>query len=302
VTRALVVGAGSIGTRHARVLSGLGHQVAVVSARESDEFERFAGIPEALSAFDPAYVVVATETARHAASVDELAGGGFHGMLLVEKPLSVPVAALAAFDRVGVGFNLRFHPVIARVAELLAATQVFTVEVYAGQHLSGWRPDRPLSDQYSASRARGGGVLRDLSHELDYLGRMLGGCRGAFARGGRLAEVTVDSDDAWGIVAEYERAPIVTVQLNYLDTTARRRIVATTASGTVEADVIAGIVRHGDRTEELAGERDDTYASMHRAMLEGSGTVATAAEATATEDVIAMIEASASEARWVAAS
>lgn len=301
MTKALVVGAGSIGTRHARVLSGLGHEIAVVSARPSDEFERFADIPEALERFAPEYAVVATETARHASSVGELADGGFDGMLLVEKPLSVPVAALAAFERVGVGFNLRFHPVIARVAELLAATEVYTVEVYAGQHLSEWRPGRPTSEQYSASQARGGGVLRDLSHELDYLGHMLGACRGAFARGGRLGEVTVDADDAWGIVAEYERAPIVTVQLNYLDTTARRRIVATTASGTIEADVIAGVVRHAGVAEELPSERDETYTRMHRAMLEGSGPVATAAEATATEEVIALIETSATEARWVSA-
>lgn len=300
MTKALVVGAGSIGTRHARVLTALGHDVAVVSSRPSDEFERFAGIPEALAAFGPAYVVVATETARHASSVGELADSGFHGMLLVEKPLSVPATALAAFDRVGVGFNLRFHPVIARVTELLAPTQVYTVEVYAGQHLSEWRPGRPTSEQYSAIRARGGGVLRDLSHELDYLGHMLGACHGAFARGGRLGEVTVDSDDAWGIVAQYERAPIVTVQLNYLDTTARRRIVATTASGTIEADVIAGVVRQGGVTEELPAERDETYTRMHRAMLEGSGPVTTAAEAAATEEVIALIETSAAEARWVA--
>jgi predicted dehydrogenase len=300
VTKALVVGAGSIGTRHARVLSALGHEVAVVSARPSDEFERFAGIPEALERFAPEYAVVATETARHASSVAELAEAGFRGMLLVEKPLAVPADELAAFERVGIGFNLRFHPVIARVAELLADREVYTVEVYAGQHLSEWRPGRPTAEQYSASRARGGGVLRDLSHELDYLGHMLGACRGAFARGGRLGEVTVDADDAWGIVAEYERAPIVTVQLNYLDTTARRRIVATTASGTVEADVIAGVVRHDGRAEELVSERDATYAGMHRALLEGSGSVTTVAEASATEAVIALLERSAAEARWVA--
>ena len=302
MTKALVVGAGSIGIRHARVLTALGHDVAIVSSRPSDEFQRFDGIPAALAEFDPAYVVVASETARHASSVDELAGAGFHGMLLVEKPLSVRAASLAAFDRVGVGFNLRFHPVIARVAELLAATEVYTVEVYAGQHLSDWRPGRPTADQYSANRARGGGVLRDLSHEFDYLGHMLGACRGAFARGGRLGDVTVDSDDAWGIVAEYERAPVVTAQLNYLDTRARRRIVATTASGTVEADVIAGTVRHGDSTEDLPSERDETYSRMHRAMLEGSGPVTTAAEAAATEDVIDLIERSAAGQRWLAMS
>lgn len=301
MTRALVVGAGSIGLRHAGVLADAGHEVALVTARDLEQ-QTYSEVDGAVDDFDPDYVVVATETAKHGATVASLRQSGYVGRLLVEKPLAVAEDELDGFSRVGVGYNLRFNPVIRRMAQMLEGRQLHTVEAYAGQQLSQWRPDRPTQEQYSASRARGGGVLRDLSHELDYLAWMLGPCRGVFARGGRLGAGTVDSDDAWGIVSEYSLAPIVTVQLNYLDTRSRRRIVVTTSSGTIEADVVAGVVRGPEGVEQLASERDASYAAMHAAMLSDTvDDVATPHDAVAVDAVIGMIELSNEERRWVSA-
>lgn len=297
--KSLVIGAGSIGTRHAAVLAGLGHDVAHVTARDDLDVPAYASVADAVAGFEPGYVVLATETARHAPGVAALAAAGFTGILLVEKPLAVPPGAFEGFRRVGVGFNLRFHPVILRLREILGGLDVFTVEAYAGQHLAGWRPGRPLSGQYSGSAARGGGVLRDLSHEFDYLRLLLGECTGVFARGGRISgEVTVDADDAWGIVASFERAPVSTIQLNYLDTRARRRLVINTSGGTIEADIIAGTLSHDGDVVSFDVERNATYEAMHHAML-GDGAVATIEDAAATDELIAMIERSALSEKWV---
>lgn len=299
MTVALVMGAGSIGSRHARVLGELGAEVVVVSSRSDLALPTFADVETAFSEREPDYVVVATETARHAASVAALHAVGYRGRLLIEKPLAVPEPDLTGFSGVGVGFNLRFHPVIQRLHAVLSAAAVHTVEVYAGQHLSDWRPDRPLGEQYSTSRARGGGVLRDLSHEFDYLAMILGPCTGVFGIGGRVADLTEDSDDAWAIVARYERAPVVSVQLNYLDTGGRRRIVANTSVGTVVADVVAGTLTVAGTTERFESDRDDTYRALHRAMLESSGAVASVADAAAVDRVIDQVERSAATGRWL---
>lgn len=302
MTRALIIGAGSIGIRHASVLSGLGHEVAFVTARNDLSEPRFATVAEAVTAFTPEYVVVSTETAAHGQSVASLSEAGFAGRLLIEKPLATDPAVLADFSHVGAGYNLRFHPALKRVAELLAGERVHTVEAYVGQHLSLWRPGRDARTQYSASRARGGGVLRDLAHEWDYLSTLFGPVRGLFARGGRVADVTEDSDDAWAIVTEFEHAPLATVQLNYLDTQVRRRLVVNFTGGTIEADLIAGTVRLNESTETFTVERDATYRAMHEAMLGSAAGVATAAEAARTDEVIALVERSASAGVWVEAS
>jgi len=301
LTKALIVGAGSIGTRHARVLTELGHDVAIVTARDDLAVRAFRDLREAVGSFDPSYVVIANETALHATAVQELSQCGYAATVLIEKPLAIDPDAFgpAPFARVGVGFNLRFHPVITRLAEVLAGQKVHTIEVYAGQDLASWRPGRKLADQYSTSRAQGGGVLRDLSHELDYLGWLFGECHGVFARGGRLTDVTRDSDDAWGIVARYERSPIATIQLNYLDTQKRRRIVVNSTAGTIEADLIAATLRINDSLEAFDVDSDTTYRELHKAMLNPGATVPTVPEALETDRVITMIEQSAAQATWI---
>ena len=299
MTRALVVGAGSIGSRHALVLGDLGHDVALVTSRTDVGGRTFPDVASAIDTFDPEYVVVATETARHSDAVGALAAAGYTRRLLVEKPLAVSASELDPFDAVGVAFNLRFHPVLARIAEVTASTTVYTAEAYVGQHLATWRPGRDVRATYSASKARGGGALRDLSHELDYLAWLLGGCEGLFALGGRVGDVTDDADDAWGILARYRRSPIVTLQLNYLDTHTRRRIVLNTSEGTIEGDLVAGTVRRDGEPEAFDTGRHVTYTAMHVAMLAGGVGVATVSEAETTDDLVLAIEKSAATGEWV---
>lgn len=303
MTRALVVGAGSIGLRHAEVLSRAGYEVALVSSRTDLDWPVFREITSALEEFAPSYVVIATQTSLHGPSVDRLAQSGFTGTVLIEKPLAVSpeTAKRLPFERVGVGFNLRFHPVIERLREVLADTTIHTVEAYAGQHLDTWRPSRSTRAQYSAVKSQGGGVLRDLSHELDYLRMLLGDCLGVFARGGRLGAVTEDSDDAWGVVADFDRAPVVTLQLNYLDTNTRRRLVINTSSGTIEADLVAGTLRVNDSVETFEVDRNSTYRALHTAMMQPDSAVATIEEALAVDATIEMIEKSAKEQKWITA-
>jgi len=302
VTRALVIGAGSIGVRHASVLRGLGTEVAMVTAREDLPGTRFASVDGAIAGFDPDYVVVSTETAAHSPAVVRLTRAGYRGPLMIEKPLATEPDLLGEFSRVGVGFNLRFHPVIRRLAELVRAERVYTVDASVGQHLSHWRPGREVRSQYSASRERGGGVLRDLSHEWDYLIMLFGDVRGLFARGGRIADVTEDSDDAWGIITEFERAPVATVQLNYLDTRGRRRIIVNCSGGTIEVDLVAGTLIIDGAIEKFTVERDDTYRAMHESMLGGGDRVTTVAEAHRIDRIIEMVEESAAQRAWVEAS
>jgi len=301
VTRALIIGAGSIGVRHASVLEELGLDVALVTARTDLAQRLFISVEQAIRAFDPQYVVVCTETAAHAGTARRLIDAGYRGRLLIEKPLATDPEELTAFSRVGAGFNLRFHPVLRRLVDVIAGERVHTVEAYVGQHLSLWRPDREARTQYSATRARGGGVLRDLAHEWDYLTMLFGAVRGLFARGGRVADVTEDSDDAWGIVAEFERAPVATVQLNYLDTQVRRRLVVNFSGGTIEADLVAGTVRVNNAVEHFVVERNATYRAMHESMLGTAEGVASVDEAFRTDRVIEMAEKSAASRRWVEA-
>ena len=302
--KALVIGYGSIGKRHARLLRDLGLNTAVVSRRTVYADAVFPAIAEAVAGWSPDYVVVASRTHEHRGDFAALAEGGFRGTVLMEKPLfdrggNVPVHE---FDQVFVAYNLRFHPVVGRFRELLDETTPYAVHAYVGQYLPDWRPDADYRRGYSAIKSQGGGVLRDLSHELDYLNWMLGGWTRMTALGGHISHLEIDSDDVFSVLFETRRCPVASLQMNYLDSALNRTIVALTDQGAIRADLVAGTVEFGGETQTFATERDDTYLAQHRAALAGGDdTLCTLDQGL---DVVAMIdaaEAAANDKKWVAA-
>jgi predicted dehydrogenase len=299
---ALVVGYGSIGQRHARVLEGLGQSVAIVSRRGSgDGRSVYTDLAGALAEKDFNYVVVADETARHVDSLKTLSAVHYCGSVLVEKPLFAWPAALPGhtFARSGVGYNLRFHPAIQALRESLHGRSVQLASFYVGQWLPDWRPGRDGQSSYSASRAAGGGVLRDLSHELDLATWLFGSWRHVAALGGRLGSITIDADDGWGILLACEKCPVINIQLNSLDRVPRRNITIQADGRTFYVDLIAGSLQIDGRVQNFDLEPDTTYAGMHRALLAGSGDVCSLAEGMSVVELVAAVERAAEGHRWI---
>lgn len=263
----IVVGQGSIGLRHAEVLRSLGHHVTSVSRRPGFDHVSLA---DALAALDPAadvpYVVIATETEHHLVSLDDVESAGFVGPLLIEKPLFHRASPRPPRDRTFVGYNLRFHPGLASVREFCRDAAPISVQIHAGQDIRTWRPGRDIQNTASAT-PRSGGVLRDLSHELDYILWILGPWRRVAAIGGVRTSLGLASDDVFHVMLEMESGVIVSLELNYLDAPARRTIHATSESGSLHADLIEGTVLDRGTTSHLHVERNDTYRLMHQAII-----------------------------------
>jgi len=287
--RAVVVGAGSIGLRHTRVLSSLGPEVEIVSRRDrptglDEHVPVHRSLNDALAAGSVDHVVVATETADHLRTLVELADAGFSGTVVVEKPLTDRPADVPPlpFRACVVGYQLRLHPAVLAARELMAGDSVLAVHAQVGQHLADWRPGRAVGDSASARVEDGGGVLRDLSHELDLVLWLAGDWSRVAAFGGRSGALGPDvaTDDRWGILLELAGGATATVHLDALDHVGQRRMTLVGQRTTVAIDLIAGMVRtagHGTaaRTVHAAPEvgesaRDALLADLHRAVLEGT--------------------------------
>jgi predicted dehydrogenase len=301
-TTALVVGMGSIGRRHARVLGELGLDVAVVSRHGAEGHRTYPSLDRGLAKAHPGYVIVANETAAHSATLSNLIEAGFPGLVLVEKPLFERPLPLAdhGFAALFVGYNLRFHPLLQEIARLVAGERVISAHVYVGQYLPEWRPDRDYRQTSSASRTAGGGVLRDLSHELDYLIWLFGSCRRLAALGGRFGELDINSDDVQGLLLAFERCPIVTAQLNYLDRQGARTLTLNTARTTIAADFRSGTLKIGGEEKRFDGSGDVTYLAQHRRALSNCHDgLCTAVEGAAVVELIAAAETAATTGHWV---
>lgn len=302
--KAAVIGYGSIGMRHARILKDMGHEVAVVSRREVGADRTFSTVIQAVDEWEPKYVVVASRTGEHLENVASLAATGYSGKVLIEKPLFDKVHEMPehGFSDTFVGYNMRFDPVVRRFRELMAETPPHAVHAHAGQRLSEMRPDADYREGYSADRNQGGGVLRDLSHELDYLNWILGGWQRLTATGGHYSQLEITSDDVFSILFETANCAAVSVHVNYLDNPPKREITALTDKGSIHADLIAGTIITRDGTEVFKTERDDTFIAQHQAVLDGDESViCTLEEGMEVMRMIEAAETAAAEKMWVAA-
>jgi predicted dehydrogenase len=301
MTKALVIGYGSIGRRHARILADLGCEVAVVSRRSLDDVTHFANVAEAIKNVRPDYAVVANETSAHLAVVDELATAGFCGKLLIEKPLGGAIPP-HDFALCAVAYNLRFHPALTELAVALANEKILAMQIYCGQYLPDWRPGADYRRSYSADATQGGGVLRDLSHELDYLLWLGGAWRRAAAIGGRFGDLEITSDDCWALLLELERCRCATVQINYLDRPGRRQIIVNTHAHSFAVDFNQAVLMRDGEVQRFTVDRDDTYRAQHRAMLAGdTSRLCSLADGEGVMKLIAASEKAARERAWAVA-
>ena len=288
---ALVIGQGSAGRRHARVLADIGLLVTTVSRRPN--VGGFTTIADALSAGASEYVVVTTETADHARVLDSLSPIARSAKVLVEKPLfgGCPDTSLSSFRDLRVGFPLRLHTGLRKLREEIANQTVVSAQIYCGQYLPDWRPDRDYHDTYSSDRAQGGGVLHDLSHELDYAIWLFGDWSRVNAIGGCHGDLDIKADDSWGVLASFEHCPIATLQINYLFRPLRRDCIVVTTKHSYELDFrTQTLSRDGtiiDR-DDLGG--DALTRRLHLSFLSGTDDLPDHLEASLVDDLIQHIE------------
>lgn len=264
---ALIVGYGSIGKRHADIVSSLKQSVFLVTQQKNTNYPSYSSVAHALMQNQFDYIVIANPTHLHAETLQDIVTSHFRGVLLVEKPLfSTPIL----FENIHhlsifVGYNLRFHPVLQRLNEILINEKIISFSAYVGQYLPTWRPHTDYRDCYSAKKNQGGGVLRDLSHELDYATWLCGDCLEVTALGGKWSELEIDSDDTYSILMRCEHAPAVAIHLDYLSRTNTRQVVIQTQKHTIFVDLVKNYLSIDDCEEKFPPT--DTYVKQHQAIL-----------------------------------
>lgn len=146
-------------------------------------------------------------------------------------------------------------------------------------------------------------MLRDLSHELDYLLWLCGPWRRVAALGGRFGGLDIDSDDTWGVLAELRGCPVASLQVNYLDRPGRRDVLVNTRDHTFHLDMVRGQLDRDGVVASYACDRDHTYAAQHQAVLAGDrSSLCSLEQGDAVMRLIVAAERAASTGCWVSAS
>ena len=184
INKVLIVGLGSIGNKHLNIVNRLLPDVALGIKRHkasklafSSNIKNFLSTREMLE-FQPNISILANPAPFHIETALRLAEINSH--IFIEKPLSVmtnQVSNLISICQMNnlilqVGYNLRFSLSLQKFKEIVGSGQLGAlqkIECRAGQYLPDWRPESDYRLGVSARKELGGGVLLELSHEIDYL-------------------------------------------------------------------------------------------------------------------------------------
>ena len=251
----LLVGYGSIGRRHYSILK----KIAKVDIVTSQNIPQKVDIKKVnLKKYD--YFVISNETYKHFDTLKFIVERVNNKKILVEKPLFKSNKKLnIKKNDVYVAYNLRFHPIIQYLKSI---KDVLVVNIVVGQYLPDWRTNIDYKESYSAFREKGGGVLRDLSHEIDYINYLFNIKKIKYAWSNKISNLEIDSDDIFMSILKTQNG-IVNLSMDYISKIPTRYIIMHTNDRTIKADFIKNRIIDNDKIVEFEIDKNYTYTKMH---------------------------------------
>ena len=291
--RVLVVGCGSIGRRHARVLRQLGVANLALCDAEPQAVERARGeiggapgyrsLEEALDdRFDACFLC--TPPALHVPMARLAARRGAD--MFVEKPLSTGLAGIDALEeevRVSnriamVGYCFRYHEGLRRVRSMIGAGRIgrlVGVRAAVGDDLSCARPGADYRTLYVT--AEDVGVTLDMIHEPDFVRWIVGSPpKTVCAVTGKRSDLEMLGDDMADMLVTFESGVVANIHLDFFQVRRRRSSEYLGTEGTITLDMaeweqaVVSSTRAGEdgwSTEVLLMERDDMFRAMDEEFL-----------------------------------
>jgi len=284
-----IVGCGSIGRRHARVLHSLGHRdiracdplpaQRQALLTESPTVRMYESFEHGL-ADHPDTVFICTPPALHIPQAMQAIQVGCH--VFCEKPLAdtpegideLEVLAAKKQSKVMVGLCFRYHEGLAKAKSYLDAGRVgrlVSLRAMVGEHLPDVRPDyRTLFS------ARTSGAF-DLIHEVDlavwYAGAPV---RRVLAISGNYSGIGIQAPDLAEILIEFENRCLASVHLDFFQQPRRRQTELICTDGVILVEFArwdhctVSVYEAGSKRwfhEEFATDRDDMFRAEDREFL-----------------------------------
>jgi len=282
----LICGLGSIGLRHAKILSEyLKHDVYAYRSTKHRVTHRL-NIKEVFSwdeveALRPDVAYITNPTFLHIKTALQCASLGAH--LFIEKPLSHSLEDIDLLEFSSsekgltcyVAYCLRFHPVIKKVREIIEEKNIYHARIVCSSFLPFWRPEEDYREGYSASSKDGGGVLLDLSHEFDYACYLFGEIVEMTGVYGRASDLTIDAEDFADVLLTTKDSISVNIHLNFNSLLNERNLVIDFEGGYIVGDLIRNSVEfsyQGDvKRYEYPLSRDDYLKEQSEYFLDNIG-------------------------------
>ena len=249
----LVVGAGSIGTRHLTNLQRMETRITVVETGQQErravhavlqDSNILASLEDALTMdFDAAMVCVPTYLHADTAAVILEA---LKVPIFIEKPISHNQNDALFLNEMAksvgawgmVGYSLRHHPPLVRMKELLDSRDFgnpLYIRAEVGQWLPDWHPGRDYRHWYMSSEEQGGGAVTDLSHEIDYVCWLMKDLpTSVIAVVKRVSSLEIDTDDIAELILKFDGGAIASIHMDLISRSFYRRCFIECTNGNLK--------------------------------------------------------------------
>ncbi|EID4796344.1 Gfo/Idh/MocA family oxidoreductase [Campylobacter sp. IFREMER_LSEM_CL908] len=272
--KALIIGFGSIGKKHYLALKHLGYEVSVVSrSYKKNDLQCFKSLQEVkLEEID--LFVIATITINHYETLESIDKKIKGKTILIEKPLFEKYREFNSINGnyIYVAYLLRFHPLVEKIKTIIQKDQyIYFVEFNCSSYLPNWRIC-DYTQNYSAKKELGGGVLLDLSHELDLAYYFFEKLKLLYAQNLKISELEINSDD-FAFLSLKSKKELIHIKLDYFSKFTKREIVLHSRDKTYKADLVNNkLYIFGTTTslqvEECQSDTIKNLISLHEKIIE----------------------------------
>ena len=246
----LIIGFGSIGKKHFIALKRKGFDVSICYKRfKKDKFknhkltvyENLEDIKK-LDKFD--MFIISNITVSHFSTLQFLDTNLQDKIILVEKPLfeSYKDYKQSSNNKIFVAYLLRFHPVIKALKKLLSYEKPYFANFVCNSYLPNYRND-DYKNNYSAKEELGGGVLLDLSHEIDLASYLFKDLELLYSQNEKISELDISSDDFAFLALKGKNDEKVFINLDYFSKKLSRTINICTLKRSFKADLIKSYIK-----------------------------------------------------------
>ena len=266
----LVIGYGSIGKKHYSVMKKLNFFKKIYILSKYFNGDNVIKNIKEIKNINPDFIVICSETYKHYFQLKYLDQILQNKTILIEKPIFSKFKNLKIKNnKVFVGYNLRYHPIILYLKSFLKNKSIITVNVICNSYLPNWR-QRNYKYIYSSIKNKGGGVHLDLSHEIDYSNWIFEKFKKKNITLKKLSNLKINSYDYFHLIGYSKFVKLININLNYFSQKNKRNIEIIMNNQLIDADLIKNKINFysNNRQKEKKFKKISLYKTLELQLLD----------------------------------
>ncbi len=269
----LVIGLGSIAKKHINILNNLDKNIKIFKLKIKNKKKAFDKIDKLSNDFKIHSAIICSPTNTHLEYSNYLKKKKIN--YLVEKPV-IKDSQLGLFVKTYdkkkiltelVGYQLRYNKILTKIKKLLSSKtlgKIYSVKICVNSFLPNWRK-KNIKKSLSLSKKLGGGVLLELSHEIDYMLWIFGKPNYLKAFIDKNNQFNKDIDEKVIIFFYYENF-VLQLEMSFNSRIEERNLIINGAIASIKGDLLKKeiIIVKSNKTKVLYKSKQDNMDMLYK--------------------------------------